>query len=137
MFLAVATWYPWFIAMKYFGPGDHYSPVFLSFTVFVMVGYVALCYGPIAAYLVELFPTQVRYTSMSFPYHIGNGVFGGLVPVIGLSITSASGNIYGGLWYPMIVAGVTFFVMLFLMPETYQTNIRTLDHDDDRGKSVF
>ena len=63
-----------------------------------------MIYGPIAAYLVEAFPAKIRYTSLSLPYHIGNGVFGGLLPLIGLSLCAATGNIYAGLYYPMIVA---------------------------------
>ena len=80
----------------------------------VMVIYVTMVYGPIAAFLVELFPTQIRYTSMSFPYHIGNGVFGGLLPLIAASVSVATGNIYAGLWYPIIVALVTFVIGMLL-----------------------
>ncbi len=64
-----------------------------------------MVYGPIAAYLVEAFPAKIRYTALSLPYHIGNGVFGGLLPVIGLSVVAETGNIYAGLYYPMVVAG--------------------------------
>ena len=63
-----------------------------------------MVYGPIAAYLVELFPTRIRYTSMSLPYHIGNGWFGGMLPLLATAIVAATGNIYNGLWYPVIVA---------------------------------
>jgi MFS family permease len=87
--------------------------------VFVQVVYVCLVYGPIAAYLIEAFPARVRYTSLSLPYHIGNGVFGGLLPLIGLSLCAASGNIYAGLYYPMIVAGMTFVVGSLLLRETH------------------
>jgi MFS family permease len=87
--------------------------------VFVQVIYVCLVYGPIAAYLIEAFPAKVRYTSLSLPYHIGNGVFGGLLPLIGLSLCAASGNIYAGLYYPMIVAGMTFVVGSLLLRETH------------------
>jgi MFS family permease len=81
----------------------------------LMVVYVAMVYGPIAAMLVEMFPTRIRYTSMSLPYHIGNGWFGGFLPAISFSIVAATGNIYSGLWYPIVVAGVTFvFGMLFV-----------------------
>jgi len=82
----------------------------LAFLVFVQVLFVTMVYGPIAAFLVELFPTKIRYTSMSLPYHIGNGVFGGLVPLIGLSMVERTGNIYAGLFYPMVVATVTLVV---------------------------
>jgi MFS family permease len=87
--------------------------------VFVQVIYVCLVYGPIAAYLIEAFPARVRYTSLSLPYHIGNGVFGGLLPLIGLSLCAASGNIYAGLYYPMIVAGMTFVVGSLFLRETH------------------
>jgi MFS family permease len=87
--------------------------------VFVQVLYVCLVYGPIAAYLIEAFPAKVRYTSLSLPYHIGNGVFGGLLPLIGLSTCAATGNIYAGLYYPMIVAGMTFIVGSLLLKETH------------------
>jgi MFS family permease len=91
--------------------------------VFVQVLYVCLVYGPIAAYLIEAFPAKVRYTSLSLPYHIGNGVFGGLLPLIGLSLCAASGNIYAGLYYPMIVAGMTFVVGSLLLRETHGRRI--------------
>ncbi len=90
----------------------------LVLLVFVQVLYVCLVYGPIAAYLIEAFPAKVRYTSLSLPYHIGNGVFGGLLPLIGLSSVAATGNIYAGLYYPMIVAGMTFIVGSLLLRET-------------------
>ena len=91
----------------------------LTALVFLQVIYVCMIYGPIAAYLVEAFPAKIRYTSLSLPYHIGNGVFGGLVPLIGLSSCAATGNIYAGLYYPMIVAGVTFVVGSLLLKETH------------------
>jgi len=90
----------------------------LVLLVFIQVLYVCLVYGPIAAYLIEAFPAKVRYTSLSLPYHIGNGVFGGLLPLIGLSSVAATGNIYAGLYYPMIVAGMTFIVGGLLLRET-------------------
>jgi len=91
--------------------------------VFIQVLYVCLVYGPIAAYLIEAFPAKIRYTSLSLPYHIGNGVFGGLLPLIGLSSVAATGNIYAGLYYPMIVAGITFVVGSLLLKETGGTRI--------------
>src|SRR6202453_5189303 len=93
--------------------------------VFIQVLYVCLVYGPIAAYLIEAFPAKIRYTSLSLPYHIGNGVFGGLLPLIGLSSVAATGNIYAGLYYPMIVAGMTFIVGSLLLRETRGTRIWT------------
>lgn len=95
----------------------------LVLLVLVQVVYVCMVYGPIAAFLVELFPAKVRYSSLSLPYHIGNGVFGGLLPLIGLSICAQTGNIYAGLYYPMIVAGVTFVFGSFLLRETHGTKI--------------
>jgi MFS family permease len=90
----------------------------LVLLVLIQVLYVCLVYGPIAAYLIEAFPAKIRYTSLSLPYHIGNGVFGGLLPLIGLSSVAATGNIYAGLYYPMIVAGATFIVGSLLLRET-------------------
>src|SRR5579862_6057082 len=95
----------------------------LVFLVFIQVIFVCMVYGPIAAFLVESFPAKVRYTSLSLPYHIGNGVFGGLLPLIGLSLCAATGNIYAGLYYPMIVAGITFIVGSLLLKETYGVKI--------------
>jgi len=86
--------------------------------LFVLVLFVTMVYGPIAAMLVELFPTRIRYTSMSLPYHIGNGWFGGMLPLTASAIVAASGNIYAGLWYPVIVALMTFIVGLFFVRET-------------------
>ncbi len=79
---------------------------------------VAMVYGPIAAWLVELFPTRIRYTSMSLPYHLGNGWFGGFLPVTSFAIVAATGDIYAGLWYPVAVAAATAVIGLFLLPET-------------------
>jgi len=91
----------------------------LVLLIFIQVIYVCMVYGPIAAYLVEAFPAKIRYTSLSLPYHIGNGVFGGLVPLIGLSSCAATGNILAGLYYPMIVASMTFVVGSLLLKETH------------------
>jgi len=95
----------------------------LVFLVFIQVLFVTMVYGPIAAYLVEAFPAKIRYTSFSLPYHIGNGVFGGLVPLVGLSMCAATGNIYAGLWYPMAVAAMTFVVGSLLLKETVHIKI--------------
>ena len=89
----------------------------------LLVIYVTMVYGPIAAMLVELFPARIRYTSMSLPYHIGNGWFGGFLPTIAFAIVAATGNIYSGLWYPVIVAAATVIIGALLLPET-------------RGKSI-
>jgi len=89
----------------------------------VMVVYVTMVYGPIAAALVELFPTRIRYTSMSLPYHIGNGWFGGLLPATGLAIVAQTGNMYNGLWYPIIFAAITFVIGTLFLKETKDVDI--------------
>ncbi|MEO7255404.1 MAG: MFS transporter [Casimicrobium sp.] len=93
----------------------------------IMVIYVTMVYGPIAAMLVELFPTRIRYTSMSLPYHIGNGWFGGFLPAIAFSIVAAQGNIYSGLWYPIIIAGMTFVIGMLFVKETKDVDIYAKD----------
>jgi MFS family permease len=90
----------------------------LILLIFVQLIFVTMVYGPIAAYLVEAFPAKIRYTALSLPYHIGNGVFGGLLPLIGLYVISATGNIYAGLYYPIAVASLTFVVGSLLLRET-------------------
>jgi MFS family permease len=90
----------------------------LILLVFIQVIFVTMVYGPIAAYLVEAFPARIRYTSLSLPYHIGNGVFGGLLPLIGLYVVAQTGNIYAGLYYPIIVASITFVVGSLLLKES-------------------
>ena len=95
----------------------------LILLVFIQVIFVTMVYGPIAAYLVEAFPAKIRYTSLSLPYHIGNGVFGGLMPLIGLYVVSQTGNIYAGLYYPIIVAAITFVVGSLLLKETRHIEI--------------
>jgi len=84
----------------------------------IMVIYVTMVYGPIAAFLVELFPTKIRYTSMSLPYHIGNGWFGGMLPLLATAIVAATGNIYNGLWYPIIVSVMTVIVGVVFLRDT-------------------
>ncbi|MBP6715933.1 MAG: MFS transporter [Acidobacteria bacterium] len=91
--------------------------------IFIQLVFVTMVYGPIAAYLVEAFPARIRYTALSLPYHIGNGVFGGLLPLIGLTVIARTGNIYAGLYYPIIVAAITFVVGSFLLVETHQHKI--------------
>jgi MFS family permease len=106
----------------------------LVLLIFIQVLYVCLVYGPIAAYLIEAFPAKIRYTSLSLPYHIGNGVFGGLLPLIGLSSVAATGNIYAGLYYPMIVAGATFIVGSLLLRET--KGVRIWDETGGRSSAA-
>ena len=91
--------------------------------LFILVIYVTMVYGPIAAMLVELFPTKIRYTSMSLPYHIGNGWFGGLLPATSFAIVASTGDIYAGLWYPIVFAVITAIVGFFLLPETKDVDI--------------
>ncbi|WP_184261223.1 MFS transporter [Rhodopseudomonas rhenobacensis] len=91
--------------------------------LFILVLFVTMVYGPIAAMLVELFPARIRYTSMSLPYHIGNGWFGGLLPATAFAIVASTGDIYAGLWYPIIFASITFVVGLIFMPETKNVDI--------------
>jgi MFS family permease len=91
--------------------------------VFIQVIFVCMIYGPIAAYLVEAFPAKIRYTSLSLPYHIGNGVFGGLLPLIGLSLCARNGNIYAGLYYPIAVAAVTLVFGSLFLRETHGVKI--------------
>jgi MFS family permease len=93
--------------------------------LFILVLFVTMVYGPIAAMLVELFPTKIRYTSMSLPYHIGNGWFGGLLPATAFAIVASTGDIYAGLWYPIIFAAITAVVGFFFLPETKDVDIRT------------
>jgi hypothetical protein len=90
----------------------------------VMITYAAMVYGPIAAFLVELFPTRIRYTSLSLPYHIGAGVFGGMLPLLATAIVAATGNIYNGLWYPIVVAVITAVVGGLLLRETKDVDIQ-------------
>jgi MFS family permease len=89
----------------------------------LLVIYVTMVYGPIAAMLVEMFPTRIRYTSMSLPYHIGNGWFGGLLPTTAFAIVAQTGNIYNGLWYPIIIASVTFVIGMLFIKETKDVDI--------------
>ena len=89
----------------------------------VLVIYVTMVYGPIAAWLVELFPTRIRYTSMSLPYHIGNGWFGGFLPTIAFALVAATGNIYYGLWYPIVIALMTFVIGSLFLRETKDVDI--------------
>ncbi len=94
----------------------NYPMVILLLAILVL--YVTMVYGPIAAWLVELFPARIRYTSMSLPYHIGNGWFGGFLPVTSFAIVAATGNIYNGLWYPIIVAAITIVIGGLFLRET-------------------
>src|SRR5689334_3943411 len=94
----------------------------------IMVIYVTMVYGPIAAFLVELFPTEIRYTSMSLPYHIGNGWFGGMLPLTATAMVAATGDIYYGLWYPIVVAVMSLVIGSIFLSETRNRDIRTYQH---------
>ncbi|MBV9192197.1 MAG: MFS transporter, partial [Betaproteobacteria bacterium] len=94
----------------------------------IMVIYVTMVYGPIAAFLVELFPTEIRYTSMSLPYHIGNGWFGGMLPLTATAMVAATGDIYFGLWYPIVVAVMSLIIGTIFLRETHLRDIRTYQH---------
>ncbi len=105
----------------------------LILLVFIQVFWVTMVYGPIAAYLVEAFPAKIRYTALSLPYHIGNGVFGGLLPLIGVSLIARTGNIYAGLYYPMAIAGITFVVGSIFLRETHGHKIWEEVENKDQG----
>ena len=99
--------------------------VMAEIILFIMVIYVTMVYGPIAAFLVEMFPTKIRYTSMSLPYHIGNGWFGGMLPLLATAIVATTGNIYAGLWYPIVVAVITLIIGALFLRETKDVDINT------------
>ena len=92
--------------------------------LWVLVIYVTLVYAPIAAWLVELFPSRIRYSGLSLPYHIGNGWFGGFLPATVFAIVAATGNIYSGLWYPIGVALMSLIIGFLFLPETKDVDIR-------------
>ena len=113
--------------VKMANPFDIFRPQVAALIglLFILVIFVTMVYGPIAAMLVELFPTKIRYTSMSLPYHIGNGWFGGLLPATAFAIVASTGDIYAGLWYPIIFASITAVVGFFFLPETKDVDIKT------------
>jgi hypothetical protein len=113
--------------VKMSNPFDIFRPQVAAIIglLFILVIFVTMVYGPIAALLVELFPTKIRYTSMSLPYHIGNGWFGGLLPATAFAIVASTGDIYAGLWYPIIFASITAVVGFFFLPETKDVDIKT------------
>ncbi|MBX9748828.1 MAG: MHS family MFS transporter [Roseococcus sp.] len=117
--------------VKMSGPFDIFreQPAVLIAMLTLLVIYVTMVYGPIAAALVELFPTRIRYTSMSLPYHIGNGWFGGLMPATAFAIIAQTGDVYAGLWYPIIIALATVVIGIFMVPETYKRDIFAENED--------
>jgi MFS family permease len=105
---------------------DDVNSFMLVLLILVQLVYVTMVYGPIAAFLVELFPTRIRYTSMSLPYHIGNGWFGGMLPLTTAAVVAATGNIYAGLWYPVVVAALTAVVGIIFIRESKDHQLHTL-----------
>ena len=103
-------------------PGKINRPLVIAIIVAIML-MVTATYAPLAAMLVELFPTRIRYTSMSLPYHIGNGWFGGFLPTTAFAMVAATGNIHFGLWYPVLIAGMTAVVGILFLPETFRRNV--------------
>jgi MFS family permease len=119
--VAAISYYPIYVAMKAFS--DPLNPVMLTVLVFIQVIFVTMVYGPIAAFLVEAFPAKIRYTSMSLPYHFGNGWFGGFLPLISTALVARTGNIYAGLIYPIAVAILTFIVGSLYLKESHTHRI--------------
>jgi MFS family permease len=122
--IAALTYIPIYKAMSYYG-ADPQNPnmVMLTLLVFVQVIYVTMVYGPIAAFLIEAFPAKIRYTSFSLPYHIGNGWFGGTLPLIAGLLVAETGNIYAGLYWVIGVALMTFLVGTFALNESHRVEI--------------
>jgi MFS family permease len=119
--LAALSYYPIYHAMKSYS--SPVNVVMLTLLVFIQVVFVTMVYGPIAAFLVEAFPARIRYTSMSLPYHFGNGWFGGFLPLISTALVARTGNIYAGLIYPIFVALLTFVVGSLYLKESYTYKI--------------
>jgi hypothetical protein len=123
MALASLTYYPLFTALgNYTNPGAVNFPMAVVIVV-VLVNYVGMVYGPIGAFLAEFFPSRIRYTSVSVPYHIGNGWGGGLVPIVTTSMFIWGGSLGWALLYPIVVPAVMFLISVFLMPETRKHSI--------------
>jgi MFS family permease len=119
--IAALSYYPIYQAMH--AAADPLRPVMMTLLVFVQVLFVTMVYGPIAAFLVEAFPAKIRYTSLSLPYHIGNGWFGGFTPLIATAVVARTGHIYAGLWYPIIVAALTFVIGSLFLRESKDVKI--------------
>jgi MFS family permease len=147
--LGALTYVPIFMAMKHFSNPDglpkanpdQINYVMMVLLLTIQMVYVCMVYGPIAAFLVELFPTKIRYTSMSLPYHLGNGWFGGFLPLIATAVTASAwaketfgaGSIYTGLIYPIAVCIVTFIVGAICIKETHTNKLDTIEHGGDGG----
>ncbi|HEX8408595.1 MAG TPA: MFS transporter [Thermoanaerobaculia bacterium] len=119
--IAALSYYPIYQGMK--AASEPLQPVLMTLLIFIQVIFVTMVYGPIAAFLVEAFPAKIRYTSLSLPYHLGNGWFGGFTPLIATALTTRTGHIYAGLWYPIIVALVTFVVGSLFLKESKDVRI--------------
>jgi MFS family permease len=119
--LAALSYYPIYQAMKAYS--EPVNPVVLTLLVLIQVVFVTMVYGPIAAFLVETFPARIRYTSLSLPYHFGNGWFGGFLPLISTALVARTGNIYAGLIYPIVVALITFVVGSLFLKERHTHRI--------------
>src|SRR5205807_7585595 len=123
MLLAALTYYPLYAWLgEATNPGAVNYPIAI-FIIFILVSYVGMVYGPVGAFLAEYFPSRIRYTSVSVPYHIGNGWGGGLVPFITSAAFAATGSVGYALIYPIVVPAVCFVLALFLMPETRRISI--------------
>jgi MFS family permease len=129
--IASLLYVPIYHAMKFYS--NPVNPVMLTALVFVQVVFVTMVYGPIAAFLVEAFPAKIRYTSLSLPYHFGNGWFGGFLPIIATSLVAKTGNIYAGLAFPIVVALITFVVGSLLLEDRHTESIWAEVHDNARG----
>jgi MFS family permease len=125
--------------VKMSGPFDVFreQPAVLIGILTLLVIYVTMVYGPIAAALVELFPTRIRYTSMSLPYHIGNGWFGGLMPATAFAMIAQTGDVYFGLWYPIVIALATVVIGIFMVPETYKRDIFATNDDGSASAADY
>jgi MFS family permease len=134
--LAAISYVPIYHAMKAYS--SPVNPVALTLLVFIQVVFVTMVYGPIAAFLVEAFPAKIRYTSLSLPYHFGNGWFGGFLPIIATSLVARTGNIYAGLAFPIIVALLTVIVGSILLKDRHKESIWTEVHTgaDPTGASA-
>jgi MFS family permease len=122
--IAAISYFPIYRAMGYFAEDPHNpNVVALTILIFIQVVFVTMVYGPIAAFLVELFPAKIRYTSMSLPYHLGNGWFGGFTPLIASSLVAMTGYNYAGLAFPIAVALMTFVVGTLYLKETHKVRI--------------
>jgi MFS family permease len=119
--LAAISYYPIYKAMHAYS--SPLNVVMLTLLVFIQVIFVTMVYGPIAAFLVEAFPARIRYTSLSLPYHFGNGWFGGFLPLIATAVVARTGNIYAGLVYPIVVAVITFVVGSLYLKERHTHRI--------------